>query len=204
MMKRIFGREVMAALLLLLLGTGSLPAFTNGENASYVLGAPNFTSMGSGCFQNGTSSLNDVAYDSVNSRLFVADSYCARILAFNVAAGFLSNGENASYVLGQAGFTTGGRNFIGSATPVQNGMSHPTGVAYDSINARLFVSDTLNNRVLVFNVAPGTITNGEKASYVLGQSTWSTNNSGKTSSTLNHPAGRPRLRPGLREALRER
>ena len=52
-----------------------------------------------------------------------------------------ANGEDASYVLGQANFTSGG------SAVTQSGMQNSSGgggggrVAYDSANARFFVSD---------------------------------------------------------------
>src|SRR5260370_17349474 len=48
-------------------------------------------------------------------------------------------------------------------------MRVPSALAYDSANTRLYVTDESNNRVLAFNVATGTIANGENASNELGQ-----------------------------------
>ena len=127
--------------------------------------------------------ISGVAYDAVNSRLFVADNENSRILVFNVAPGF-SNGEDASYVLGQANFTSGNVNRGGA--PAQNTLANPNDIVYDATNSRLFVGDD-QNRVMVFNVAPtylsggtgGTCSsptygNGEKACYVLGETDFTT------------------------------
>jgi DNA-binding beta-propeller fold protein YncE len=83
----------------------------NGENASYVLGQASFTTATAAATQSGLSSPTGLAFDPVNSRLFVADEGNNRVMVFPTAAtgGPLNgNGENASYVLGQANFTTNG------------------------------------------------------------------------------------------------
>jgi len=98
-----------------------------------------------------------VAYDSVNNRVFVADYGNNRVLVFSTST--ITNGENASGVLGQANYTTNSAN-QGSTTQ-QNGLSGPVSLVYDSVYKRLFVADGSNNRVLVFSV-PATFTNGEK------------------------------------------
>jgi hypothetical protein len=67
----------------------------------------------------------------------------------------------------QANYTTGSAN-RGSTTK-QNSVSGPVGVAYDATNTRLFVADDGAYRVTVYNVATGTIANGENASNELGQ-----------------------------------
>ncbi len=148
--------------------TGSI---ANGENASYELGQPSggtaFTTSAAATTQSGLHLPDALAYDSANTRLFVADNLNERVLVFNVATGTIANGENASYELGQP---SGGTAFTTNATALtQSGMYGPSGLAYDSANTRLFEGDYQNNRVMVFNVATGTIANGENASYVLGQ-----------------------------------
>jgi hypothetical protein len=146
----------------------------NGENADYVLGQSGFTTRISTTTQSGMYYPSDVAHDSVNSRLFVADSQNNRVLVFNVASGTISNGKPADFVLGQTNFTTWTAGRSGS-TFSTNGCDSMA-LAYDSQNARLFVADGCSSgRVLVFNVAPGTIANGEGASYVLGQPNFTSN-----------------------------
>jgi DNA-binding beta-propeller fold protein YncE len=123
-----------------------------------------------------------VAYDAVNSRLFVADTNCNRVTVYNVAPGF-TNGENAnttSGLLGQTSFTAN------TLHHTATGMDGPTGVAYDPVNQRLFVGDQFNFRVTVYSAAPG-FTNGESASYVLGQSTFTGHTGGTTQSSMGGP-----------------
>ncbi|MCL5006970.1 MAG: peptidoglycan-binding protein [Patescibacteria group bacterium] len=156
---------------------------SNNENASYVLGQSSFTTDVATTTQSGLNAPLTVSYDPTFSRLFVADYGNNRVLVFNAATSTISNNENASYVLGQTGFTNNG-----SAT-TQSGLRNPRDLAYDSINARLFVSDSPNNRVLVFNVATSTISNGENASYVLGQVNFVAAASAASQSGMTSPIG---------------
>ena len=135
-------------------------SITNGENAVNVLGQANFTSNSSATTQAGMVTPTGAAFDDAGDRLFVADQVNNRVTVFDVAS--ISDGENAVNVLGQANFTSSG-----SAT-TQAGMSAPTGAAFAGAGDRLYVTDQLNNRVTVFDVA--SITDGENAIEVVGQS----------------------------------
>ncbi len=99
-----------------------------------------------------------------------------RVMVFDVAS--ITNGENAVNVLGQPDFTTG------TAATSQTGLSSPRGVSVDGSN-RLFVADTTNNRVMVFDVAA--ITNGEAAINVLGQTDFITSTYGLSQTKLRAP-----------------
>jgi DNA-binding beta-propeller fold protein YncE len=161
---------------------------TNGMNASYELGQPSggtaFTASSanggaSGPTQSGMYDPENLAFDPANQRLFVSDTGNNRILVFNVAPSVISNGENASYELGQpsgsTAFTTnacfGGYCPTSTATTA-SGLAYPAGLSYDANNNRLFVSDNTNCRVLVFNAGPSVIANGENASFEVGQSSF--------------------------------
>ena len=125
----------------------------------------------------------DVALDTVNHRLFVADPNNARVLVYLLDGtnNFISS--TPTYVLGQSDF------YSDNVTVSQNHLAYPDGLAYDQMTTRLFVSDQTNNRVLVFNVATSTITNGENASNVLGQSNYATSTSTTTQGGLSSPYG---------------
>lgn len=140
-------------------------SLSNGMNASYVLGQPTFTNAYEDT-QSGMGSPYGLAYDPVSQLLYVSDYVFHRVTVYSTAS--LSNGENASYVLGQSSFTTGSANGGGSGTN-QSGLNSPLGIALDQAAQLLYVADYNNNRVMVFNVAPGTIANGENASDELGQ-----------------------------------
>jgi sugar lactone lactonase YvrE len=93
--------------------------------------------------------------------LYVADSSNNRVLQYGVP---FSTNENATLVLGQAGFTTGAINQGGAAGA--GTMSGPSATAVDSAG-NLYVADSGNCRVLKFATP---FSNGMSATLVLGQS----------------------------------
>ena len=90
----------------------------------------------------------DLECDSTNDRLFVTDSGNNRVMVFDVTS--VTDNENALYFIGQADSTAN------SSAVTQSGLNKPSGLAYDAVNDRLFVSDNGNNRVLVFDVPTAT------------------------------------------------
>lgn len=139
---------------------------TNGMDAVNVLGQGNFITSNATTTQSGMSSPEDVAYDSVNDRLFVADRDNNRVLVFAALA--ITDGMDAVNVLGQSDFAANG------TFTTQNGMSSPVGLVYDTPSQRLFVADT-NSRVLIYNTA--VISNGMSAVDVVGQEDFLSSNS---------------------------
>jgi sugar lactone lactonase YvrE len=136
--------------------------WVNGEKASLVLGQPDFTSSGSATTMQGMNDPRGVAIDK-SGNVWVADSGNNRVLEFLNNHGFtkggFTNGEAASVVIGQSGFTSS------AAATTQTGLRFPTGVAIGP-GGSLWVADYKNNRVLEFT-AP--FSNGEKAFLALGQ-----------------------------------
>jgi DNA-binding beta-propeller fold protein YncE len=158
----------------------STTGLSNGMNASCVLGQADFISSSQATTSTGLGTLEQLAVDTTNGRLFVTDAGHGRVMVFNTNA--LSNGMAASNVLGQADFTTT------PTTGTQSKMVTVAGVAYDPDTEILYVSDSNNssvNRVLTFDVNPATITNGENALHVLGQSNFTNYGTGTTSSLMN-------------------
>jgi hypothetical protein len=138
---------------------------TNGMDAAYVIGQTDFTSNTATLTQSGLGAAFDVAYDNTNQLLYVVDNPGLRnnrVLVYDLSGG-ITNGMNASYVLGQDDFIS---NATGTDRSSFNGVSS---VEVDSANGHVFVGDGGNNRILVFDVSTS-ITNGMDASYVLGQS----------------------------------
>lgn len=156
--------------------------------ASFVLGQPDLMDSSSLTANFATQKLlntpKGLAYDSVNRRLFVADTGNNRVMVFNVDPTSISSGEQGSVVLGQG---TGG--FLTKATSNTNiELNGPNGLAYDSASKRLFVADTANNRVVVFDADPATISSGEAASNVLGESGFGVSTGGTTINRLKGPS----------------
>jgi len=130
----------------------------NGANADGVLGQADYTSSGSATTQAGMSWPQGVCVDGTT--LYVADTDNYRVLRFDNAAG-KANGANADGVLGQPDYTSGGW------ATTQAGLGGPTGLAIDTAG-RLYVADSGNTRVMIFNSAAGKA-NGANADNVLGQ-----------------------------------
>ncbi len=131
---------------------------TDGEAAVNVLGQANFTSSAAATTAIGLSIPAGLAYDSTNSRLFVAEGGNRRVKVYDVLA--ITDGEAAVNVLGQANFTTS------TGVTTQSSTNDPWGIEYDSTSNRLFVSQGATSRVSVFDVA--SITDGENAVDLLG------------------------------------
>ncbi len=150
---------------------------TSGAEALNVLGQSSLTGSAAGTTSTTLSAPASVLYDAENDVLYVADTGNNRVLVYDTS--FVSDGDAAIYVLGQANFTTG---TSGSTAAT---LDSPTGLALDSAGDRLFVVDSGNHRVLVYDVAA--ITNGESAVNVFGQANFTANSSGSTASTLDTP-----------------
>jgi sugar lactone lactonase YvrE len=94
----------------------------------------------------------------------------------------VSNGQAATFVIGQTNFT----NRVLSLG--DTGLNAPRGIAIDAKNGKLYVSDSKNNRVLRF-AYPLSDTIGASAELVFGQSDFVSSTSGNTSNRFNDPRG---------------
>lgn len=115
---------------------------------------------------------------SDGTRLVVADEGNHRILIWNTLP--TANTEAADLVLGQADMNS---NVDGSAVPTATGLSSPGGVFISG--TRLFVADSNNNRILIWNTFP-TI-DQQAADVAIGQPDLISNTTGTTASTLSYP-----------------
>ncbi len=170
------------------------------NNANFVLGQADLTS-GAGLIQTNNSLGNTqtavtpsnitygagMAYDSVHQRLFVAEtSPVQRVMVFDLSSG-IANGMNAINVLGRPDLSD--NSFISSSGPAtSNTIANPAGMAYDSVHQRLFVCDSGDNRVMVYDLSGG-ITDNMATSVVLGQPDLTSNNSNAGSTGLSSPQG---------------
>jgi len=127
--------------------------------ANVVLGQTNFTTIDPTLKPTRTGLRNPTAVASDGVRLIVADTDSNRVLIWNTIP--TQNNQPADVVLGQPDFTTG----TSLNPPSAKSMSGPEGVWLQG--GKLFVADTHNNRVLIFNSIP--TTNGAAADVVLGQ-----------------------------------
>lgn len=125
-----------------------------------------------------------VVIDTVDHRAFVADLNNNRVLVFSLSPTdeILPGQRHATWVLGQSDFTTV------SARTTQDGLSRPFGLAYDSATKRLFVADSGNNRVVVYDLSAG-VSSGMNASIVLGQAGFTSATAATTRAGLSFPVG---------------
>jgi uncharacterized protein (TIGR03437 family) len=126
-------------------------------NPSLVVGQPDFTSYLPEVTSSGFYTPTAVATDG--TVLAVADTNNNRVLIWLTLP--TTNGQPADVVVGQTNFTAG----LGASPPTASTLSGPEGVWIQ--NHMLFIADTFNNRVLIYNSIP--TANGAAADVVLGQ-----------------------------------
>jgi hypothetical protein len=126
--------------------------------ANYAIGQPNLTTGNTGTT---ASTLNGPFSISIaGTKLFIADSGNNRVMVYNTLP--TASGASANFALGQPNLTSGTANNGGISAST---LSNPRGVYSDG--TRVFVADTGNNRILVWNTMP--TTSGQPADTVIGQ-----------------------------------
>ena len=192
--------------ILLLTASVALPAdFYTGQAARLLIGQQTFTSQASNLDPNTLGGVGGLAL--ANNTLFVADSNRVgaspsnhRVLMYRNVSGTIAyavNGEipqitdkrcpacrgTAELVLGQLNFATNDLKLI----PTNASMRQPNAVASDGV--RLAISDTDNNRILIWNSIP--TQNNQAADLVLGQENFTTSRATNppTASSLRGPQG---------------
>jgi uncharacterized protein (TIGR03437 family) len=154
--------------------------------ATVVLGQPDFVTTTVNTTTTASSLRNPQAVASDGVHLVIADTDHNRVLIWNHIP--TSNNQPADVVIGQPNFTT---TAITGNTPSAQSMRGPQGVWIQS--GKLFVADTQNNRVLIFNQIP--TTSGVAANVVLGAPNFTTyvnpdisqQQNGATASTMFSP-----------------
>jgi sugar lactone lactonase YvrE len=160
------------------------PPFTNGMNASVVIGEPDFTTGTCGISASQFVGVIAIAIDG-DGDLWVADS-TSRVMEFVPP---FSNGMSASLVIGQSslGSTAGCNQGASPGVPTASTICEAFGLTFDS-SGNLWVSDTYNSRMLEFKPP---FSNGMAASLELGQpagatafTTGTINNGGVSATSL--------------------
>lgn len=128
--------------------------------ASLVLGQPDFVSSDSALTATGLRNPTGVATDG--NILVVADTDNNRVLIWKSLP--KSNAQPADVVVGQPDFTHNGT----AVPPTANSLRGPIGVWI--AGGKLFIADTQDNRVLIYNKIP--TTNNAAADVVVGQPTF--------------------------------
>ncbi len=134
--------------------------------ATVVLGQPDFTTTTENMAATASALRlpTSVATDGVH--VVVADTDHNRVLIWNSIP--TANDQPADIVVGQPDFTTA--TLPPGNTPTAASMRGPQGVWIE--NGKLYVADTQNNRVLIFNTIPNK--NGASADVVLGAPNFTT------------------------------
>ncbi len=125
--------------------------------SSLVLGQPDFTTNNSNLSQTGLRGPTGVATDG--NILAIADTDNNRVLIWLRLP--TRNGQPADVVVGQSDFTHNAT----SVPPTQTSLRGPEGVWIQ--NGKLFIADTQDNRVLIYNRIP--TSNNSPADIVVGQ-----------------------------------
>lgn len=116
--------------------------------------------------------------------LFSVQNRHSRVLIWDLSGG-ITNGMNATYVLGQANFTSGSANRGGSAG--QNTLNAPRMAFVDEKRHVIWIADGGNNRVMGYNA--DSIANGMNATWVIGQPNFTSTGTNLTQSGFNNPVG---------------
>src|ERR1700722_6592205 len=142
----------------------NLPIAANGQTATVVLGQSTFTSLASGTAATNLNQPRGVFADA--SHVYVADTGNNRVLIYNLPIG---TGQAAAVGVGQNGFGTGNvsANQGQGGTVAANSVSAPKYVTVDPATNSLVVSDSGNNRVLIYAGIP--TANNASATVALGQ-----------------------------------
>ncbi|WP_020674812.1 hypothetical protein [Geopsychrobacter electrodiphilus] len=151
-----------------------------------VLGQSDFS--GAGINAGGSPSASTLNYPAGawtdGTRLVVLDEYNNRVLIWNAFP--TSNAQPADLVLGQQDFTSVAANQGQVAVPTASTTNDPVdGVTVNG--NQLFVTDSGNNRVLIWNSWP--TVNGQAADGVLGQTDFVSRAGGTTQAIMNYPTG---------------
>jgi uncharacterized protein (TIGR03437 family) len=134
--------------------------------ATVVLGQPNFTTTTLNLTSTPTDLRTPTAVASDGVHLVVADTDHNRVLIWNHIPA--TNNAPADVVVGQPDFST---DFVpANNIPTAKSLLGPQGVWIQ--NGKLYVADTQNNRVLIYNQIP--TSNGVAADVVLGQPNFTT------------------------------
>jgi sugar lactone lactonase YvrE len=164
------------AAVLVLTSAQAQAGWTNGQAATVVLGQSTFTTSTQATTQNGMSGPTSVCVDKTTGKVFVADYRNHRVLRFTSADAAV-NGSNAEAVFGQDDFTT---NTNGRT---QAKLFYPMACAITDAGD-LWISDSYNGRVLLYQGAASKPTTGAAADKVLGQADYTSYSSTVDQATL--------------------
>ena len=175
-------------LLLWDISSSGIAGLSNGQNADYVLGQPDFNRRSSNACGSATANTLDDPREVVvwNNILWVSDEYNDRVVGYDLGANAqnLANNMAASYLLGQGDFSSTNSN-RGASVPAANSFNNPRGLAL--LSNKLYVVDSFNNRAVAYDLS--NYTSGMDATQVFGNSNFTTSVAKASKSTMDGPVG---------------
>lgn len=159
--------------------TGARAQFPNSPAADRVLGAVNLTTTGfATATPTGMNNPTGLAIDPRTGKFYVSSNGQQRVLRFP-GVDTLGDTADAEAVFGQTGFSGTASGSTSTTFAGQQGI-------HVDIKGRLWVADSGNNRVLMFEGA-GSLANGAPADRVFGQPDFTTVTSATTAAKMNNP-----------------
>ncbi|MCX6779962.1 MAG: NHL repeat-containing protein, partial [Candidatus Magasanikbacteria bacterium] len=154
---------------------------TTSTPASAVIGQSSFTITGASAGQTRLSSPSSASFNSVSNTLYVTDKNNHRVLVFDLN-NLLTTSTPASAVIGQANYTDN------SSGVSQTTLNTPQGSAYNAVSNTLYVADSGNSRVLIYNLN-SLLATSTPASAVIGEPNFDTGSGGLAQNLLYVPTG---------------
>lgn len=151
---------------------------TNGAAADVVVGQSAMNTDAENAVAANTLRAPSGVY-SDGTKLFITEMHNNRVLIFNNIP--TANGASADVVIGQSGMTSNSSNQGGNMAA--NTISFPVGVFV--YGTKLFVSDTENDRILIFNSIP--TSSNANADEVIGHADLTGTSTGSVASSLYQP-----------------
>ena len=148
----------------------------NGASAKFVLGQTNFSKRNSGT--SSTLFRHPARVQTAGNQLFMADFQNSRVLIWNKLP--TKTNTPANVVVGQPNFSSS----VEAAT--QSSLDRPENGLFVT-NGKLIVSDTNNNRIMIWNSVP--TTNGANADVVIGQPDFTSRGHAASDTALFIPEG---------------
>ena len=174
-------------LVFLAFGVPFLYGFVNSQSANVVIGHQLFTTGNYNDASIDASNMQQprsVFYDSVKNNLYVADYENSRVLIYNNASAPSRVTPRLMSWSASLPLTSYGTN-QGLGTPTNQTLDGPSAVCSDGVN--LYIADTANNRVLVYNPIP--TSNDAAASTVIGQASFAATIAAASQTGLSNPYG---------------
>ena len=189
-MKSLFSKYILLILFSTLFVCVSYSQWSNGQDATMVLGQADFVSTKKGTTDRNFSGPTHVVVDSKHQKLYVFEEINNRILRFSIPnGGFNSNQPVAEAVFGQVDMVSNKLGITSAST-----FLSPLGGDIDEDRDILWVADGTANRVLAFYNASFK-QNGASADIVLGQKDFVSNQIyagagfNPSAEGMNHPSG---------------